>query len=340
MKRIAIFCDGTWNTPDEQEEGKPCMTNVVKLAGAVQQVSDDGKTQKIYYDTGVGSEGSALKRAFDGATGTGISANIKEAYRFLSYHYRPGDELFLFGFSRGAFTVRSLCGLIRNSGIPDPNYIDRIDQAYKLYKARGPKFHPKSEEATLFRRTYAMEESTNIHFIGVWDTVGALGNPLIMKDIVSSRNEFHDTEISSKIRHAYHAMAIDEGRKNFRTTLWKKPNDAAFPVMEQVWFAGVHSDVGGGYPDTGLSDISLLWMMEKATAHGLTFNTIAANPDPLAPRHESYKGFYKFIPRFFRPVGQPAPQGFLTNESLHPSVMERYQKNPAYRPSNLVRFLQ
>ena len=119
MKRIAIFCDGTWNTPDEQENGKPCQTNVVKLANALKTKSADGTVQKLYYDLGIGAEGNKLKKIFDGATGTGISENILQAYQFIMNNYEPDDELFLFGFSRGAFTVRSLSGLIRNSGILD-----------------------------------------------------------------------------------------------------------------------------------------------------------------------------------------------------------------------------
>jgi len=117
MKRIAVFCDGTWNTPDKSEKGKSCQTNVVKMANALSSVSKDGTTQMLYYDTGIGSEGTLIKRVFDGATGFGISENILQAYRFVITNYVRGDELFLFGFSRGAFTVRSLAGLIRNSGI-------------------------------------------------------------------------------------------------------------------------------------------------------------------------------------------------------------------------------
>src|SRR5665647_1801592 len=115
MKRIAIFCDGTWNTPDEMDNGKPCHTNVVKMANALNQRSADGTSQVLFYHDGIGSEGTKFKRVFDGATGTGISTNILEAYKYIINTYEPGDELFLFGFSRGAFTVRSLAGLIRNS---------------------------------------------------------------------------------------------------------------------------------------------------------------------------------------------------------------------------------
>ena len=126
MKRIAVFCDGTWNTPDKSEEGKLCQTNVVKMANALSPVSTNGIKQLLYYDTGIGSEGDMLQRIFDGATGTGISKKILQAYRFVINNYEPGDELFLFGFSRGAFTVRSLSGLIRNSGILKIENLDQV----------------------------------------------------------------------------------------------------------------------------------------------------------------------------------------------------------------------
>jgi uncharacterized protein (DUF2235 family) len=142
-----------------------------------------------------------------------------------------------------------------------------------LYRSRHPAFHPKSEESVLFRKTYAVEESTKIKFIGVWDTVGALGNPLFLKGVVSGRNEFHDTELSSKIENAFHAVAIDEKRKNFQVALWHQQKDTKGQTLEQVWFPGVHSDVGGGYPDSELSDMSLQWMMEKAQGCNLSFNT-------------------------------------------------------------------
>lgn len=340
MKRIAIFCDGTWNTPDKQENGKPCQTNVVKLANALSARSADGTVQKLYYDLGVGAEGSLLKKVYDGATGTGISENIRQAYQFVIHNYQPGDELFLFGFSRGAFTVRSLSGLIRNSGILDVQYADKIGKAYELYRSRHPSFHPKSEEATLFRKTYAVEESTKIKFIGVWDTVGALGNPLFLHGIVSGRNEFHDTELSSKIENAFHALAIDEKRKNFQPALWHQQPGVKDQVLEQVWFAGVHSDVGGGYPVAALSDISLQWMVEKALACKLSFNPVVVHPDPVGMKHESMNFIYSMAGVLNRPIGLKVPGTGATNEKLHPSVLERHQKDPSYRPVNLVRYLE
>ncbi|MFZ4520895.1 MAG: DUF2235 domain-containing protein [Bacteroidales bacterium] len=339
MKRIAIFCDGTWNTPDEQENGKPCQTNVVKLANALSAKSLDGTVQKLYYDLGIGSEGNKLKKVFDGATGTGISENILQAYRFIMNNYEPGDELFLFGFSRGAFTVRSLSGLIRNSGILDLRNEGQVKKAYELYRSRHPTYHPKSEEATLFRKTYAVEESTRIKFIGVFDTVGALGNPLLAHDIFNGRNEFHDTELSTKIENAFHALAIDEKRKKFGATLWHQQKDAKGQTLEQVWFAGVHSDVGGGYPESALSDISLQWMLEKAATCHLSFDPIVLHPDPLGLKHESMKWYYKLNGTLHRPIGVKTPNTGPTNEQVHPSVMERFKQDPSYRPENLVRFL-
>jgi uncharacterized protein (DUF2235 family) len=340
MKRIAIFCDGTWNTPDKMENGKPCSTNVVKMANAMKPISGNGVAQKLYYDNGIGTEGGILKKVFDGATGTGISRNIREAYRYIIETYEPGDELFFFGFSRGAFTVRSISGLIRNAGILERKNIDLIPQAYRLYSSRNPVYHPKELETTLFRKTFAVEELTKIKFIGVWDTVGALGNPLLLNGVVSRKNEFHDTDLSSRVQHAYHALAVDEKRKNFQATLWHQQKDSKDQVLEQVWFPGVHSDVGGGYPETPLSDIALEWMLEKAKGCGLSFNDIEMHHDPLGMKHETLKGFYKLGKILYRPIGLAIPGQGNTNESLHPSVLERYRNDPSYRPKNLVYYFE
>lgn len=340
MKRIAIFCDGTWNTPDKEEQGKRCQTNVVKMANALVPFSADGTPQFLYYDTGIGSGGGWFSRVYDGATGTGISGKILQAYHFIIQNYKKGDELFLFGFSRGAFTVRSLSGLIRNSGILKCENLDKVGRAYGIYRSRKPQYHPREIEATLFRKTYAVEETTKIKFIGVWDTVGALGNPLFLNGILSRRNQFHDTDLSSRVSNAFHALAIDEKRKNFAATLWHQQPDSKDQVLEQEWFPGVHSDVGGGYPqsETGLSDAALKWMLEKAQSCGLSFEPIAMNADSLAPMHESYKGFYKLQPKLFRPIGVADPGAGNKNESIHTSAAERYKNDRAYRPFNLVTY--
>lgn len=336
VKRIVICCDGTWNAPDKQEGGVPITTNVVKAAQAIREKDNQGTRQLMYYDPGVGTSGSWFKRVYDGATGGGLSRNILEAYRYLICNYEKGDELFFLGFSRGAFTVRSLVGLIRNSGILLPRHIFMLKQAFKLYRSGRKSTHPKEKEATLFRRTYSVTDITSVKFIGVWDTVGALGNPLLLNGILSRRYRFHDTDLSSTVENAYQALAIDEKRRHFKATLWHQQEHAkGRQTLEQLWFAGVHSNVGGGYARTGLSDIALAWLYDKARASGLEYDTIPIQPDPLQAREESRRGFYRLIPPYYRPLAKEEPNRGPAFEALHPSVLERYQKDPSYRPKNL-----
>lgn len=340
MKRIIICCDGTWNTPDKNKDGVPLQTNVVKIAQAVKPVSDFGIQQLTYYNSGVGTTGTVFRKIFDGATGSGISTNIREAYRFIILNYELGDELFFFGFSRGAFTVRSLCGLIRNSGILRKDSLDMIDRAYKLYKSRSSSTHPKEREATLFRKTYAVADKVPIKFIGVWDTVGSLGNPLVINTILSKispvtlSNSFHDTELSSIVDNAFHALAIDEKRRSFKPAVWIKQPDSTNQHVEQQWFIGAHSNIGGGYPSTALSDIALEWMIEKAESCKLDLDIVETTPNYLKSPDESWKGFYKIIPKLYRPIGK-VKNSF---EELHNSVNRRYEEDPDYRPKNLVEY--
>ncbi len=344
MKRIAICCDGTWNSPDQDKDkdGVPSPTNVVKIAHAVLRHSDDGTEQRTFYDSGVGASGNFIKRAWQGATGSGISRNIKEAYTYLINNYEPGDELYLFGFSRGAFTVRSLAGLIRNCGLLRKDAINQIERAYDIYKSVDAIDKPNSNESTLFRRTYAVEDMTPIKFIGVWDTVGALGNPLLLKGITTERNRFHDYQLSKSVQFAFHAIAINEKRRHFQPALWQqKPSNRGTQTLQQVWFTGVHTNVGGGYETVGLSDITLEWMMEKADLCGLQLGDVMLHKDPLQDRKESRKGFYKLVPRFSRPIDKPGadPQTgepLITAEALHESVLQRYRDREDFRPHNLV----
>ncbi len=263
---------------------------------------------------------------------SGISDTILEAYRFVIENYDPGDQLFLFGFSRGAFTVRSLAGLMRSCGILRRNAVYAIPKAFRLYRSRTPATHPREREATLFRRTYAVEEISPIEFIGVWDTVGALGNPLLFGNL-SPGNRFHDVDLSTKVRHAFQALAIDEKRRFFEATLWHQQPDAVGQQLEQMWFCGTHSNVGGGYADTRLADIGLQWLVQKARGCGLGIGVVPATPNPLGSIVESRKGYYGLIPKYYRPIADPGVVEH-TCESLHPSVAERY-RDAAYRPPNL-----
>lgn len=340
-KRIVILCDGTWNSPDKLNNGIECPTNVVKIAKSIKDFDTKGNKQLTYYDPGIGTSGLAIKRWYNGATGTGISKNILLAYKYLIMNYEIGDELYFFGFSRGAFTVRSLVGLIYNSGILRRNCVELIDKAYKLYKSRSSLTHPKANEAVLFRKTYAIQDSIPVKFIGVWDTVGSLGNPLFINNIFSKisfsivANSFHDTNISPIVENAFQALAIDEKRRNFSPTLWEPNKFLSSQNLEQMWFVGVHSNIGGGYTCSALSDISLEWMRDKAQKCGLCLDDFHHNHDILKSIHNSYKGFYRLIPKYNRVIGNTK----WGNEQVHETAIQKYYNDPNYRAKNLIKYL-
>ncbi|MFD6903574.1 DUF2235 domain-containing protein [Streptomyces sp. NPDC060077] len=356
-RRLIVCCDGTWNFADQ-----PSKTNVAKVALSVRPQAAAGSEQRVYYHSGVGTH--RRDRLRGGAFGVGLSRNVLDAYRFLVETYEPGDELFLFGFSRGAFTARSLAGLVRNSGILRREHADRIPEAWALYRDRIEQ--PNGAAATLFRRSYARE--TEIAFIGVWDTVGALGIPVPDRAWPQSavarfnrRWAFHDTELSSWVGAAFHVLAIDEQRSAFRPALWHQlPGSAARgQELKQVWFAGVHCDAGGGYEETGLSDITLLWMVGQARRHGLEFDEEALStngpavmrarestdfrvrPDASGALHVSRTGMYRLAEPFHRTLGRAVdgngePDG---NEFLAVPAKERFDRDPEYRPPELERYL-
>ena len=275
-KTLVVCCDGTWNQPDQERHGTKAPTNVAKLALAVAR--DEG-TQQMFYEPGVGT--APRERIAGGAFGYGLSRNIRNCYRFLARAYTPGDAVFLFGFSRGAYTARSLAGLIRNCGILGTDDPAVVDSAYAFYRDRTSRSHPSSIQSQLFREMHSHPPAP-ITFIGVWDTVGALGIP----GGFAGRKEisrvfsgwqtlwgFHDTQLSSQVLNAVQALAIDERRSAFKPTLWTQGSGAP-PTqnLKQVWFTGAHSEVGGGTEDSALSDITLLWMAAEAERAGLMFS--------------------------------------------------------------------
>lgn len=265
--------------------------------------------------------------------GFGLSANVRACHAFLTDHYEPKDELYLFGFSRGAFTARSLAGLIGNSGIVRPEHRDRLTEAYKIYQDRSdPKQKPSGETAVQFRQRYTYDK-VPIRFVGVFDTVGALGIPLRIAAL-TKRWSFHDVRLGMHVHTAAHALAIDERRAAFLPTLWEKQAEAP-PSQQliQVWFSGVHSDVGGGYPDHGLGDVALRWMADQATRAGLDVSP-DAEPDGLAPQHESYKSFYRLT--------RPRARTLLGTEggAVAESAWRRMRELPGYHPANLRAYLE
>jgi uncharacterized protein (DUF2235 family) len=333
VKRIAIFCDGTWNRPDQVHHGRACPTNVVKLHRAVAPAGEDRTTEQLtFYEQGVGT--GRFDRLRGGMLGVGLSNNVKACHAFLTDHYASGDELFLLGFSRGAFTARSLAGLIGNSGIVKPEHRDRLDEAYDIYRDRSdPRKKPSGDHARAFRAEHCFSDVTPIRFIGVWDTVGALGIPLKVAAL-TQRWSFHDVRLGAHVQTAAHALAIDERRAAFLPALWEQQAEAPpTQQLHQAWFAGVHSDVGGGYPDHGLGDITLRWMAKRAREAGLHLQDDGARPDALAAQHESYKSFYRLTkPRERTLLDTPGGQAAE-------SAWRRMQELPGYHPQNLRAYL-
>jgi uncharacterized protein (DUF2235 family) len=359
-RNLIICCDGTWNSPDQKDRGQEIPSNVVKMARALEtNFSPENPQQLIYYDTGIGT---GKFKYISGMSGFGLCANILQAYQTLCYHYREGDKIFLFGFSRGAFTVRSLAGMIQCCGLlPAPAgksappfshreesvYLEGIVEAYEAYrKSCNDK---KISEA--FRQHHKTREVA-IHFIGVWDTVGALGVPAlstqgiiqkVFKTFSQNTNwdtEFHNVTLGSRVTHAYHALAIDERRGSFRPSLWEGITPLPGQKVEQCWFAGVHSNIGGGYVDSGLSDHSFLWMVEKAKQAGLLFDAcylaLRTNPNAYGELRNSMNLVYKGLPAYDRPIGQPETIG----EFIHLSAIKRIQHpTTSYLPKMLEKAL-
>lgn len=299
MKRLVVCCDGTWNKPDNQT-----ITNVEKIARTAQTdpATAGGVHQLVYYIGGVGASSYRADRLLGGAFGFGLFQNVISSYRFLAQNYEPGDEIFIIGFSRGAYTARSVAGMIGRVGLlTKPSLVEeRLPAAVHLYRRTDLPDGPIGSSVEEFKHDHC--HAPKITFLGVFDTVGALGVPGFMK----LAPQFHDVQLSSQVQRARHALAIDETRLKFAPTLWESPAGApagspAQPIddarVKQVWFEGAHSDVGGGYRSTGLSDTALLWMAGEANAAGLVFDVplleryVDSGSDPV--RHNPLTLLYR-----------------------------------------------
>ena len=328
-KRIVICCDGTWNRPEQ-----PVPSNVVRTARAVLPTAPDGVAQVVFYDEGVGT-GNRIDRLLGGAFGDGLVKNIADGYRFLVHNYEEGDELFLFGFSRGAYTARSLAGLLRNAGLLHKAHADHFTAAFDLYRRQDAP--PSSPEAQAFRAAHSRE--VGVHFLGVWDTVGSLGIPLRgLRYLTMRRHQFHDVELSGSVRNAFQALAVDERRFPFLPSIWlAKPKEGQ--RVEQAWFPGVHADVGGGYADHAIGDAALAWMLGRAASCGLALDDAyldaTTHPDPVGGAlHDSRQGFYRWMRPHARAIGR---DGGAT-EAAHAGTVARHAAG-GYDPANLAAYL-
>jgi uncharacterized protein (DUF2235 family) len=360
-KRLVVCCDGTW-----QDLSKEYPTNVVKMAQAV-KTGDTSIPQIVFYGQGIGSGGEFFNRVGGGAFGWGIDQNIQDAYRFLCLNYDPGDEIYLFGFSRGAYTVRSLAGLIRCAGGLLPrNEIRRTSTVYDIYRSKELKdkeqdLRRKEREMKKLYETLKspMQREARITLLGCWDTVGSLGIPQtipLLSKQVNKKYQFHDYQLSNIVDHALHAVAIDEARKVFDVTPMEQSenNIKAGQTLHQVWFPGDHGCVGGGTKEVqGLSDGALQWMIDqmKDLNLGLELDPNLVECDANAKRYGIYPNhetkfenksslLFKLGGMHFREVAKNGENyAEILEQRLHESVLKRWKHTSLnYRPENLKNF--
>lgn len=317
MKNIVICCDGTMGKYGTRGEN----TNVVRL---FERLIPDGTEQVSYYDPGVGTYsplrtplGRLVQNGIESVVGYGVKGNVSEAYKYLMNHYEHGDRTYLFGFSRGAHTVRVLAGLIHKCGLLTKGSENLIPHAVRVYYEKN-----NDEIAADFTRTFS-RKNCKPYFIGVWDTVASVG--------WVRRNYFKDRKLNADVSYGYQALAIDEKRSHFKPSIWNEKVIPQGQVIEQVWFPGFHADVGGQKACRFISDIPLKWMAENAEAKGLKLLPGWSDDlilDPAGEINQSWKWFWWLtIPR---------KRTIHESEKIHSSARER-QANPGcrYNPTNL-----
>jgi uncharacterized protein (DUF2235 family) len=364
-RNLVICCDGTGNEFGEDN------SNVVKLYTAL--IIDE--QQLGYYHPGVGTMGSPnargalereLTRIMGLAFGSGLMANVGDAYRYLMNAYREGDRVFLFGFSRGAYTARVLAGVLHTCGLLCPGNEGLIPYALRIFASKSKDRRMRAQTLDVAEKfKNAFSRDLLVDFVGVWDTVSSVGwiyDPVVLPD--EGRNPI--------IRTGRHAISIDERRCYYQEKLWGKslkPGDPGYRVhqdIKQVWFPGVHSDVGGSYleDESGLSKLALEWMLSEACDFGLRIDlchtqmilgrTAAVlrppryvSPDPTAKLHHSLHGAWwsvELLPHqyYSEPDGDPkwriplgARRAIAEGSLIHESVLERMSQIKDYRPANL-----
>jgi hypothetical protein len=381
-RNIVLLSDGTGNSA-----AKLHKTNVWRLYQAL----DLGRNDQIaFYDDGVGTSGSRPLQVLGGAFGWGLSRNVRDLYEFLCRHYRPGDHIYVFGFSRGAFTVRTLAGLVCKCGILDQS---RAVPRYRLFPPGDEEVQLNTEEGLkagvrlayrsyrrsyddapfaklyrwlrdrllrpvpmpdVFRRRYSLDDRVTIKFIGVWDTVDAVSLPLdelsTMIDRLFYSHRFPDQDLSRKVERACHAIGIDDERGTLHPILWNENGTVDSERLEQVWFTGMHSDVGGGYPDDSLACVSLCWMIGKVRlqeerGEGLRFNSeqlweFEQRAQPLGKIHDSRRWlgvYYRYNPRNVWTLCHDADNRVEIEEpKIHHAVFKRIANSTAaYTPPGL-----
>jgi uncharacterized protein (DUF2235 family) len=318
MAKKIVFCaDGTWDNANSH-------SNVYRFYKALSVTAD----QMPFYDDGVGAVSNFLLKIVEGAAGIGVRQKVKDGYTKIAHAYEAGDEVFIVGFSRGAYTARALAGMIAACGLPTQNFSDDlVNMAFEAYEHR-------SQRAEILKSlSNCSMADAKINMVGVWDTVGSVGLTAVLGG-VDPIDDFLDTNLHPNVLNAYHALAIDEKRPQFRPTLWNVAGPGQ--TLEQVWFSGYHGDVGGGVSsvapgEKALSDIPLAWMISKARALGLQFDPLVISMLPM-PMDASYALLPMHPPN--DGINQVEPRSIADGAVLADSVVIRCE-DPARRPHNL-----
>jgi len=338
MKRL-IFCfDGTW-----QNLSQRFQTNVAQTASAILPSSSDGIQQIIYYSEGIGNARGvwpALASKFGGAFGSGLEDDLRHAYHFLSFNFEEGDEIFVFGFSRGAFTARSFCGLLNHCGILKRDALDQEDFMITEYETKSQ--NPLAMQNIKKHNCHYKGQQSPIKYIGVWDTVCARGLPEVFKisKPYNKKYAFHDISLNENIEYARHALALDEIRNTFPPEPWNQAVIDRHKIRyQQLWFSGDHGNVGGGGSNFLLSNITLIWIWEKAKNLGLAFDPTefqskarrTAVQGSLQAREITYPtSFLKGLPNSIG--GFSARTGVYSEGDLHHTVIARMESKNGYVP--------
>ncbi|OOF97937.1 hypothetical protein ASPCADRAFT_394788 [Aspergillus carbonarius ITEM 5010] len=345
-KRLIVCCDGTWQDSTADKHQPPSnVTRLSRTLSRVAEVKENGQTKEIpqivYYQKGVGT--GLADKYFGGVAGIGLSANVRAAYGFLVDNYADGDKIYFFGFSRGAYTARAIAGLVCELGLLTPRGMDNFASVYDdFYDRKLPAYDEDKRRQLGFR---APLPRFTVQIIGVWDTVG-FHKPWLFGNWSGEKLEFRNTLLSREVKYAFHALALDEERSAYQPTLWQQPEDADDQEMLQVWFSGVHSDVGGGVDDPRLANISLAWMIAQCMKHDqLSFDVEEYLFDDPPRRLETdtipwatifgrrdtgsftrtvetiLGGKSKRTPLLYKQVGGGEPRP--TNEMIHVSIKDR-----------------
>lgn len=351
-KNIVVCIDGTGNEFGDRN------SNVIKLYSTL--ILDDGR-QVAYYHPGLGTMGASnaltklgkwWTKVLGLAFGYGLSGALQDCYSFLMESYTEGDLIYIFGFSRGAYCARALAAMLHMYGLLHRGNEPLIPYVLRMFEKKK-KTPGDFDLAPIFKDTFS--RTCSLHFVGVWDTVSSVG---------WIYDPFHlpYTALNPDVENGRHAISIDERRCAFRQNLWSATTTAG-QDLKQVWFAGVHSDVGGGYPEkeSGLSKITLQWMLEEAKVKGLLVSAAdeqnvlgVTDPSMVRPSctgklHKSLKGFWcllEILPRrFWDDQSNPpemrwkiplaSPRYMKDSSEVHSSVCDRISQVPNYRPTNL-----